>query len=61
MDIRVVPNHVGASDSIHIVVCEQNEREEEMKAFGIACAALLGVIFLSGAIWIIADGKKGKK
>ena len=57
----MVPNHVGASHSIHIVVCGQNEREEEMKAFGIACAALLGVIFLSGAIWIIADGKKGKK
>ena len=61
MDIRVVPNLVGAWDPIHIVVCEQKEREEEMKAFGIACAALLGVIFLSGAIWIIADGKKGKK
>lgn len=57
----MVPDNVGARNPIHIVVCEQNEREEEMKAFGIACAALLGVIFLSGAIWIIADGKKGKK
>lgn len=59
----MVPDIVGARNPIHIVVCEQNEREEEMKALGIgiACAALLGVIFLSGAIWIIADGKKGKK
>ena len=61
MDIRVVPDNVGAKRSIHIVVCEQKERKEKMKALVIACAALLGVIFLSGAIWIIADGKKGKK
>ena len=32
-----------------------------MVAYGIACASLLGVIFLSGAIWIFVDEKEKRK
>lgn len=60
----MVPNDSCAWGHRRYVVGKENERKEEkiiMKAFGIACAVLLGVIVLAGALWIIADRKEGKK